>query len=99
LGGFLERNLMKAIIITLLSCISFIAQEPTNFRQKYNAPLSETYLVRSGIYVTVTYAKSGEVCEMLISSKSPAEYLNGRSRRNIRSEVLTGIIDEIVPMS
>jgi hypothetical protein len=49
--------------------------------------------------VTVTHAKSGEICEMLISPTSLAESLNGRSRKNIRAEVLTEIIDELVPMN
>jgi hypothetical protein len=90
---------MKIIIVMLLSCLSVMAQESSDLKQKYGVPQSEIYLMRPDVYLTVTHAKNGQVCEMLISPETPTKSLNGRTYKTFGSKVLSGLIDELVPIN
>jgi hypothetical protein len=85
---------MRVAILLLLTAMVAGAQTPNSLRQKYGQPTSETYNVRPDIKVTVTYAKTGEVCEMLIKPFSETET---GTRFLLKSQPLDKVIDELVP--
>ena len=88
---------MKIVIIVLLSCVTAMAQTSSGLRQRYGAPASETFLVRQGIVVTVTYAENGKPSELLIEPQRPATPIKSSTAR-LSLEVLNEIIDELVPL-
>ena len=85
---------MRIVILLFICCAVAAAQTSTSLREKYGNPAYESYLVRPDISVTVTYAKSGEVCEMLIKPASESE--NGKPAV-LKSQPLDEVIDELVP--
>ena len=85
---------MRIAIVFLLTAVVATAQTPSTLRQKYGPPASETYNVRPDIKVTVIYAKTGDVCEMLIQPAS--EMPNGKPSL-LKSNPLNEVIDELVP--
>ena len=85
---------MRIAILFLLACVVATGQTSSTLHQKYGQPTSETYNVRPNIKVTVTYAKTGEICEMLI--EPIAETGNG-NRSLLKSQPLEEVIDELVP--
>jgi hypothetical protein len=85
---------MRTVILLFLTCTIATAQTSASLREKYGNPSSETYRVRPDINVTVTYAKTGEVCEMLI--KPASETVNGKPSL-LKSQSLKDVIDELVP--
>jgi hypothetical protein len=66
-------------------------------RTKYGEPLSETFIVRPGIGVTVTYAPTGQIAEMLISPQM-TDLIKSKNK-TLSHDILTVIIDELVPRS
>jgi hypothetical protein len=81
-------------MLLFLTCIVASAQTSIALRQKYGQPTSETYNVRADMVVTVSYAKTGHVCEMLIKPTSETE--NGKPSL-LKSQPLNEVIDELVP--
>ena len=86
---------MKAIVIVLLTCMFVSAQSSSDLRQKYGIPISETYKVRPDVVVTVTYAKTGEVCSMVIKPQ-PSSTKKETSTPVLKSKLLDEVIDELV---
>lgn len=91
-------SLTRAGLLFFVVCVGMLmqAQNGEVLRQRYGAPIAETYLVRPGITVTATYAQDGSICEMLIkptsapeSAKSPTQVL--------KSKELDEVLDELVP--
>ncbi len=80
----------------LLTCAVAVGQTSNDLRQKYGATVSETFKVRPSIVVTVTHAKTGEVCEMLIAPQLPSTPIKSNGTV-LKSKVLNEIIDELVP--
>ena len=91
------ESLMKSLLIVLICCVSIAAQSRDEFHRKYGKPMSETYEVRPGIYVTATSNKEGDVCQIVISPQPASETLDYPSTKTMRSDALTSIIDELVP--
>jgi hypothetical protein len=94
---------MRIAIFFLFTALVATAQTSSTLRQKYGQPTSatykgkptsETYNVRPGVKVTVSYAKSGDVCAMLIAPLSETE--NGKPSL-LKSQPLDDVIDELVP--
>ncbi|HZE71633.1 MAG TPA: hypothetical protein VE135_19170 [Pyrinomonadaceae bacterium] len=85
---------MRIAIVFFLTGVVSTAQTSSTLREKYGQPVSETYNVRPDIKLTVTYAKSGDVCEMLI--KPASETQNGKPSL-LKSQPLNEVIDELVP--
>jgi hypothetical protein len=86
---------MKATLILMLTLVPVGAQTSDGLRKRYGAPVSQTYLVRPGVTATVSFAKNGEVCKILVE---PERRLVMRSSTpRITSEQINEIIDEIVP--
>lgn len=69
---------------------SFPGDTAQSLRTMYGQPVSETYLVRSGIVASASYGASGHVCEIVVS---PQRLWNS----TFTSKQLTEIVDEIVP--
>jgi hypothetical protein len=88
---------MKIVITVLLFCVTAMAQTSSDLRQRYGAPASETFLLRQGIVVTVTYAKNGNPSEMLIEPQRPTTPIKSSTAR-LSLEILNEIIDELVPL-
>ena len=91
-----EMESMRTIIVIVLSCVIIAAQTSNDLRQKYGAPLSETFKVRPGIVVTVTRAKTGEICEMLITPQLPVTPIKS-SGAFLKSKTLDEVVNELVP--
>jgi hypothetical protein len=85
---------MRMAVFLLLVCVVATGQTSSTLRQKYGQPTSETYNVRPNIKVTVTYAKTAEICEMLIQPIAETE--NGKPSL-LKSQPLAEVIDELVP--
>jgi hypothetical protein len=87
---------MRTIIVTVLSCVIIAAQTSNDLSQKYGGPLSQTFKVRPGIVVTVTHAKTGEICEMLITPQLPTSSIKS-SGAVLKSKELDEVVEELVP--
>ena len=88
---------MRVALLVAIVCVTVLGQTSDDLRQKYGSPLKESYLVRPGILVTVTYSKDGQICEMMIEPQPPSTPIKSSDER-IRSIVLNEIIDELVPI-
>jgi hypothetical protein len=88
---------MKIVITVLLFCVTAMAQTSSDLRQRFGTPASETFLVRQGIVVTVTYAKNGKPTELLIEPQRPETPIKSSTAR-LSLEVLNEIIDELAPL-
>ncbi len=86
---------MKIILLVLLTCTSAVVQTSDDLQKKYGTPLSQTYMVRPGITVTVTF-KDGKTCEMLIEPERRLTMKSSTPKLTLRQ--LDEIIDELVPV-
>jgi hypothetical protein len=87
---------MKTLLFILLTCTAVAAQTKDDLRKKYGEPVSETFVVRSGIVVTATYAPTGQVKELLIAPQ-PSSALIKSKTRTLSDDTLKEIIDNLVP--
>ena len=77
---------------------SFPGNTGETIRQFYGPPVSETFLVRPGLVVSISYGKKGQVCELFISPQKPTTLIKSANQTKvIDSKLLTEIIDELVP--
>ena len=90
---------MKALFTILIICVSANAQSQEELHKKYGAPISETLTIRPSVFLTVTYAETGDVCEMIIHPQQLTLDLNSPITETMQSTTLTEIIDELVPKS
>jgi hypothetical protein len=90
---------MKTILVSLLFCLTANAQSPEDFHKKYGPAISETFPLRQGIFLTVSYAKTGQVCEMIIHPQEIISDLDFPITKTMQSRTLTEIIDDLVPKS
>jgi hypothetical protein len=88
---------MKMLLITLLTCTTLVAQSREQLIRKFGRPISETFTVRPGIAVTVTYAPAGPIAELLIAPQITA-IIKSRGI-SLSKDSVTAIIDELVPKS
>jgi len=88
---------MKIAFLILIICTAATAQSSTILRQKYGAPLKESYHVRANILATATYNKDGQVCEIVIEPLPPSTAIKSNEQK-IKSDILNELIDELVPM-
>lgn len=70
-------------------------QSREELRRKYGESIAETFIVRSGVSVTVTYAKDGHITEWLIAPLI-REVIKSRAA-TLTYESAKEIIDELVP--
>jgi hypothetical protein len=86
---------MKVVLIILLTSLSVVAQTKDDLRKKFGEPISETFIVRSGIVVTATYSATGQVKELLLGPEMP-DLIKSKNKK-LSYDVLRGIIEELVP--
>ena len=95
----IARQLILAALAMLVCFGSNSAQTANEMRQKYGAPDDKGhYLVRPEIGMSVSFAKDGQACKVLIR---PLPHM-GRDEsfsEGLDSEMVSQIIDEIVPNS
>jgi len=88
---------VKTLVILLLMCTSIVAQSRDGLKKKYGPPVADTYLIRPGIIVTVSYDSTGQVTEMLIAPQL-TDLIKTKSR-GLSHEILEEVIDELIPVS
>jgi hypothetical protein len=90
---------MRALFIIVSICITVNAQSREELHKRYGSPISETFAARPGVFVTTSFAESGEVCEMIIHAQPLTESLDFPITKIMESRVVKEIIDDLVPMS
>ena len=96
----LSMYIMKILILVLIGFAIVVAQNKPDASGKYGTPVSETYMARSGIYVTVVRNDAGVACGLRIAPAEKPGYLLGKSgEQTIPYATLTSLIDEIVPLT
>lgn len=90
---------LSLILLALALPASFPAESTQTLRQRYGQPVSETFLIRPGIFVTASYGASGNTCGLFISPVEPddAVILGGPDPGEISFDLLEKIDDELVP--
>jgi hypothetical protein len=94
--------LRMTVVLLALAFQSFFPVNPAqSLRQKYGRPVSESYEVRPGIVVTTGYGASGNICELVISSKQPLGMIKRWPGHNaaLDGKLLKEIEEELVPTS
>jgi len=86
---------MSLFFSLLLAAACGFPQTSQELRQRYGPANSEHYTVRPGIILVATYTDNGEPCEMRIEPKKAPGV---SSSDTMDSEVVTEIIDELVPV-
>ena len=92
----------SATVILLAMAVpgSFPATDSSTLRQHYGQPISETFLVSSGITATATYGPNGETCELLIAPEQTSTLIkNWPGSATIPYETLKQTEDELIPTS
>lgn len=93
------RQLILAALATLVFFGTSTAQTADEMRQKYGAPDDKGhYLVRPEIGMSVSFGKDGQACKILIKSL-PYMGRDESFSEGLDSELVSQIIDEIVPIS
>jgi hypothetical protein len=90
---------MKALFSLLFIWITVNAQSREELHKRYGLPISETFTVRPGVFLTTSYAKNGELCEMIIHAEPLTSDLNYPITKTMESKALKKLIDDLVPMS
>jgi len=88
------------ISFSVVAQTSFPGKTGETMRDRYGPPVSESFLVRPGIVVSVSYSKKGQACELFIRPQEPASLVKsaGQTAKSIDSKLLTEVIDELVPV-
>lgn len=93
------RQLILAALGTLVCFGTNTAQTANEMRQKYGSPDDKGhYLVRPEIGMSVSFAKDGQACKVLIKSL-PHMGREESFSEGLGSDMVSQIIDEIVPIS
>lgn len=95
----IARQLILAALGTLVCFGTNTAQTANEMRQKYGSPYDKGhYLVRPEIGMSVSLAKDGQACKVLIKSL-PHMGREESFSEGLGSDMVSQIIDEIVPIS
>jgi len=87
---------MRLFFGLLLAATCGFPQTSQELKQRYGPANTEYYAVRPGIILMATYTDNGEPCEMRIEPKKPPD---ASFSDTMDSEVVTEIIDELVPVA
>jgi hypothetical protein len=90
---------MKTLFAILAICLTANAQTREDLHKRYGSPTSETFAARPGVFVTVSYAETGDVCEMIIHPQQLTSALDYPITRTMQSQDLTEMIDDLVTVS
>ncbi len=77
-------------VLALALQTAFQSNNAQALRQKYGAPVSESFLVRPGVTASASYGASGDVCEIVLS---PQRLWNS----TLDSKAVNQITEELVP--
>jgi hypothetical protein len=92
---------VKYFLGLILSAVAlqglFPAKTPETFRKRYGKPLSETFLVRPGVVVSVAYGASGDTCDVLIVPRGSSDIFLRRGSDTINYKLLEEIENELAP--
>jgi hypothetical protein len=94
-----EECFMKSLLAILFICLAANAQTREELHKRYGSPIIETFTIRPGVSVTVSYAETGEVCEMIIHPQQLTSALDYPITKTMQSKAVTEVIDELVPIS
>lgn len=95
----IARRLILAALGTLVCFGTNTAQRANDMRQKYGSPDDKGhYLLRPEIGMSVSFAKDGQACKVLIKPL-PHMARDEFWSKGLDSEMASQIIDEIVPIS
>src|SRR5215213_8227490 len=86
---------MKVLLLILLAAVASAAQTPDPLRRRYGPPVSQTFVVRPGVTATVTSAKGGEVCEILVEPERRLVFKSSTPKLTLKQ--LDEILYELVP--
>lgn len=81
----------------MVTALPLLGQSQEALRQRYGEPTAETFVVRPGIVVTVSYSDRRRITELLISREN-RELIKSRGR-TLSHDSVNEIIDELVPVS
>jgi hypothetical protein len=90
---------MKTLLVTLLICMIANAQSREELHKRFGVSISETLTARPGVLVTITYAETGEVCEMIIHPQALTSSLDYPITETMKSKAVDEMIDDLVPIS
>jgi hypothetical protein len=91
---------MKTLILLLIAGVIIVAQDKPDVARKYGTPVSETYMMRPGIYVTVVRNDTGLACGLRIAPAEKPGYLLGKpGDQTIPYATLAAIVDDLVPLA
>jgi hypothetical protein len=62
-------RLTVTCVLALALQAAFQPDNARSLRQKYGAPISESYLVRPGVIASASYGPTGDVCEIVLSPR------------------------------
>jgi hypothetical protein len=94
---FLGDVIIFAGVALFATSGTLAGQSRDALKQKYGAPVSETFIVRPGITATATFGSNGRISEFLISPQQNALIKSRIDSMSIDS--VNEIIDELVPRS
>ena len=98
-----SRIILAGLLMVWLS-FSAVGQTSSELEQRYGAPKSfsqgpsSAYEIRPGFFLTAKYADDGQACEMRIEAFPKYEPITARNV-SISEELVTTLIDELVPVS
>lgn len=84
------------LLFLVLPAVVATAQSTSELKARYGDPDVERFLVRPGVTLMVRYADDRSACEMLIAPMRSIIPRN-EAATYMRLEVMTGIIDEVLP--
>jgi hypothetical protein len=90
---------MKTLLSILFVCMTANAQSREELHKRFGSSTSETFVSRPGVFVTVSYAETGEACEMVIHAQPLTSSLNYPITKTMESKALNEMIDDLAPMS
>ena len=88
---------MKTISLLLFLCAAAVGQSPEDLQKRYGPPIAESFTVRPGIVLNVTYGTGGKVAEMVFKPQSVSS--ESTAKPVMKSPIIYELIDELVPPS
>ena len=90
---------MRPLIGYLLMVTSSLltAQTSQELHNRYGEPDRERFAARPGIALTVQYGSDGLACQVLLESPQPL--LHAENNLSMSSDVVTEILEEVVPLA
>jgi hypothetical protein len=95
----MKRRALILTVTVLVWCAGSVVfgQSREELRRKYGDPISETFLVRPGIGVTVTYSNTGRITEIMISPQT-TDLIKSKGK-SLNKDAVKAILEELVPKS